>query len=872
MTVRLGSRYELHEVLGRGGSGEVWSATSPDGPVAVKVLRPELSTDAQIVDRFVAERSLLIGLKSPHIVGVRDLVIEGDRLGIVMDLVTGGDLRTRIRDEKTLRPSEAIDTMMQVLDGLAAVHAAGVVHRDLKPENILLEAGDGTNRVRVADFGIARLSSATRATRTTGLLGTPRYVAPELAIRGRVSPAVDIYAAGVTLYEMLFGRVPFDGPHPAAVLRAHTEDAPYRPANVDEALWDVVVQMLEKNPSDRPTATEAAARLQALTPTIASMDAFPALERSGGPDTDDTSTTDPHGNLTDLNGIGRRRSLGATMDPLPQPTRGRRWLIPMGAVAVLIALVAALAILRSPDPKPPTAFGFDDASQGALNVHHTWKFASSHGDELDGTMTVSTRTGRPFVNRTSALAVFPPPLSRVKFVEHAKATSMHAPSVGKAAAVSTTVMQLPVANGEVAQAFHYTVKVPRLGNGIDRLDQWSYAMRAAAATLCTSGNAPKVCDIADHLIAITFSIPSAPPIGPLQTFDASTTLQGRNKGGSLVAPGHVSGAHFRSSDPSKASVNKETGVVTGVTAGTALITARVGDLTTGALMIEVSPTSVPVVTKLSIEGPTDIRNGVAANGPQKGQIPRYAVHAQAQDGSEPTVPVVWTVEDTGVGSMNGDGSFTPDLAPGTAAKTNLRAEYVNAVGRRLSASLKITVSGSSSTVIDDRCLASPVPADCGRTTTTSVSSTTSTSTSPSTSTTSSGPSPLPDLVVSDFSWDSPVSGQCIRFHARITNQGAGPTPGGVHLGILFTIDKGTSNDHIWWEDNAAAPMPAGSFLDVTSNKGTKGSCSIDHSAWLTTPGTHSVQAWVDDISGDHPQIAESSEDNNIPAVKTFTVG
>ncbi|MDB5064170.1 MAG: serine/threonine protein kinase, partial [Chloroflexi bacterium] len=159
--------------------------------------------------------------------------------------------------------------MAQVLTGLAAVHGAGIVHRDLKPENILLDRGHGDPlRARVSDFGIARLTTGPALTRTTGLIGTPEYMAPEMAEQHDVGPPVDVYAAGIVLYELLTGRTPFRGGPAVAILRRHLDEVPARPDGLHDALWQLLSEMLVRQPELRPTAGQAAERLVALMPTL----------------------------------------------------------------------------------------------------------------------------------------------------------------------------------------------------------------------------------------------------------------------------------------------------------------------------------------------------------------------------------------------------------------------------------------------------------------------------------------------------------------------------------------------------------------------------------------------------------------------------
>lgn len=275
----LGSRYELVARLGTGAMGEVWRARDRVAglDVAAKLLRSELTNDPEIVTRFVRERSILLGLRHPGIVRVRDLVVEGDDLAIVMDLVEGGDLRGRLREAGTLQPRLAVAIVCAVLDALAVAHAAGCLHRDVKPDNVLVDgtaATFGPRDVRLSDFSIARLAQESTVM-ATGLLGTPAYMPPELFVHGTFSAASDVYAAGILLYELLAGRTPFAGPGTAhTVGNRHVSAEPPRIPVPDE-LWQLLSTMLAKDPSVRLTAAGTAEVLRALDPEVLAVPALP---------------------------------------------------------------------------------------------------------------------------------------------------------------------------------------------------------------------------------------------------------------------------------------------------------------------------------------------------------------------------------------------------------------------------------------------------------------------------------------------------------------------------------------------------------------------------------------------------------------------
>ncbi|RBY94427.1 serine/threonine protein kinase [Blastococcus sp. TBT05-19] len=275
-TRALGSRYVLERQLGSGAMGTVWAAVDQrtGGTVAAKLLRPEFARDPEILTRFVQERSILLDLVHPNVVRVRDLVVEGEDLAIVMDLVEGADLRARLRAAGTLPPAEAARITADVLEALAAAHAGGVLHRDVKPDNVLLTDEDPPG-VRLGDFSIARLAQETTV-RMTGVLGTPDYMAPEIFTAETVSAASDVYAAGILLHELLAGRAPLAGGGTGyAVANRHVTAAPPPIAGIPRELDAVLQAMLAKEPDRRPPAEAAAASLRELLPALGELPALP---------------------------------------------------------------------------------------------------------------------------------------------------------------------------------------------------------------------------------------------------------------------------------------------------------------------------------------------------------------------------------------------------------------------------------------------------------------------------------------------------------------------------------------------------------------------------------------------------------------------
>ncbi|MEL4504810.1 protein kinase [Luteococcus sp. H138] len=274
---RLGSRYRLQEMVGRGAMGEVWRGVDQNGAtVAVKLLLPQWSQDPAMIARFVQERSVLTGIRSPYVVQIRDMVVEGDAMGIVMDYVDGPDLRTHLGRVGSMAPREVSRLGANVARGLHELHGHSVVHRDIKPENVLLAGESGDWEPRLTDFGIARINDASTR-QATALVGTPNYMAPELADGAAPSPHSDLYALGILLYELCCGVTPFQG-NPLAVMQAHATLVPGRPAGLPDELWDVIAWLLRRDPTGRPQgAGQVAAALDGVSPQLVGRPPAPAL-------------------------------------------------------------------------------------------------------------------------------------------------------------------------------------------------------------------------------------------------------------------------------------------------------------------------------------------------------------------------------------------------------------------------------------------------------------------------------------------------------------------------------------------------------------------------------------------------------------------
>ncbi len=262
----LSGRYELEEIVGTGGMSVVYRAwdLKTDREVAVKVLRLEYLTDDDFVRQFNREAQAASQMSHPNIVNMYDVGQDGDTRYLVMEYVKGITLKDLIRQNGQIKPQRAIQMSLKILAGIDHAHKNHIVHRDIKPQNILV---DSEGRVKVADFGIARVVDSAANTGNGNVLGSVHYFSPEQARGAVADEKSDLYSAGVVLYEMVTGRVPFDAETPMAVALKHIQEKPEPPSKynpeVSPALDEVILKALEKEPSDRyQSAAEMATDLK----------------------------------------------------------------------------------------------------------------------------------------------------------------------------------------------------------------------------------------------------------------------------------------------------------------------------------------------------------------------------------------------------------------------------------------------------------------------------------------------------------------------------------------------------------------------------------------------------------------------------------
>ncbi|WP_432977348.1 protein kinase domain-containing protein [Dactylosporangium sp. CA-233914] len=274
-------RYRVRSRVAKGGMATVYTALDErlERTVALKIIHPAQSRDPLFVDRFTDEAKTIARLTHPNVVAVYD---QGTHQGLpylVMEYVRGRTLREVLAERRRLQPHEALAIMEQMLAAIAAAHRAGLVHRDVKPENVLVAEAPGESHnlvdgvVKVADFGLARAVEASADETGSHLMATVAYVAPELVTDGHADPRTDVYSAGIVLFEMLTGRVPYEADRPVEVAWQHVDrDVPFPSRFVPGlpgAVDDLVARATRRDPGGRPTDAGAMlAEVQAVREDI----------------------------------------------------------------------------------------------------------------------------------------------------------------------------------------------------------------------------------------------------------------------------------------------------------------------------------------------------------------------------------------------------------------------------------------------------------------------------------------------------------------------------------------------------------------------------------------------------------------------------
>jgi tRNA A-37 threonylcarbamoyl transferase component Bud32 len=351
-------KYQLLDRLGRGGMADVYKGYQPglDRYVAVKVMHPHLSEDANFITRFRREAKSVAELHHANIVQVFDFDVQADNYYMVMEYIEGGlTLKQRLQDladhGTRLSIDQTLDIIAKLADALAYAHNLGMIHRDIKPANVLLASLD---RPVLSDFGIARLLNETGLTSSGVLIGTPAYMSPEQGRGERIDGRSDIYSLGIVLYEMLTGQPPYDADTPYAIILKHIND-PLTPPHLlidpmPEVVERVVLKCLAKNPDDRFASmaelrdalrgAQSAIGTQRTTNTlqVAAATLSPQKSQPAVPPTVATPAPEP-------------------IVPESVPGQAGRGLKPAyvigGAVGVIALLIVAIVLIIAPRPPAP---------------------------------------------------------------------------------------------------------------------------------------------------------------------------------------------------------------------------------------------------------------------------------------------------------------------------------------------------------------------------------------------------------------------------------------------------------------------------------------------------------------------------------------
>jgi serine/threonine-protein kinase len=415
------ARYAIENVIGEGGMGTVYRAkhVALGRALALKVLKTDLAKEADLAARFLQEAQATAAIKHPNIVSITDFGrLPDERPYFVMELLSGRTLAALIKAGGALPPRDAARIASAIADGLEAAHAAGVVHRDMKPENVFL-LGEGASEVRVVDFGAAMMIGATRLTKAGVVFGTPHYMSPEQAAGRTVDHRADVYALGIMLYEMITGRVPFEGDTYMGVLTQHMFVAPRPPTEIVPeldgklgALEGVVLHALEKEPADRfATMREFGDAIGAAFGARGATPSWPAPSSR--------RTPLPRGIADDLElpTMGEIRERISAHDGLERRSRARTWVTVIVAVAFVV-LCAGVGVRVYSATEPVASSATPTASSSPPVI------APIATETVTPSATVAITPPPPLLSSPSPPPPLPPPM---KSAHSPHPSSTHAP-------------------------------------------------------------------------------------------------------------------------------------------------------------------------------------------------------------------------------------------------------------------------------------------------------------------------------------------------------------------------------------------------------------------------------------------------------------
>ncbi|RLP75211.1 serine/threonine protein kinase [Mycetocola tolaasinivorans] len=415
-----GGRYELVSRIAIGGMGEVWQATDSviGRTVAIKILKDEYLGDPSFLERFRSEARHAALVNHEGIANVYDYGEEEGSAFLVMELVPGEALSTVLERERVLPADRVLDIVAQTALALQAAHSAGLVHRDIKPGNLLITPD---HRVKITDFGIARIADQVPLTATGQVMGTVQYLSPEQASGHPASPSTDIYSLGIVAYEALAGKRPFTGESQVAIAMAQINEAPPElPATVAEPVRNLVFSMIAKSPADRPaSAVHVARAAQALrrgdvaaataaVPSIADGVAITgATQLIGQSDAATTLLNTPNTQRQQLFGL---EPSTAAVDVVEEPKKKSAWTWPLIALIVILTVVLGFTIFAL--LKPGAGGNDPSTSSPSPTVSDTTEEPSATPTPTETTVPVDPaqyigRPGDDVVNALSGLGLKP---------------------------------------------------------------------------------------------------------------------------------------------------------------------------------------------------------------------------------------------------------------------------------------------------------------------------------------------------------------------------------------------------------------------------------------------------------------------------------
>lgn len=463
-----GGRYELQSRIAIGGMGEVWQATDLviGRLVAIKILKDEYLGDPGFLERFRAEARHAALVNHEGIANVYDYGEEEGSAYLVMELVPGEPLSTVIEREKTLSIDKVLDIMAQTAAALQAAHSAGLVHRDIKPGNMLITP---EGRVKITDFGIARIADQVPLTATGQVMGTVQYLSPEQASGHPASPSTDIYSLGIVAYECLAGKRPFTGESQVAIAMAQiNEEPPPLPDTIAEPVRNLVYSCIAKKPADRPASAANLARAAQALRRGDLQGAAAAVPGVLGTSTAplDATTVMPR---TAATGATTVLTIPDAPEPVDQEEKKKRspWLWPLialGGVLLLVLVGGIIALTsggNSPEPTPTKT------TQSATPTKTPTKTPTATPTPTTAAINKADYVGKPLAEATAALEKLNMTVNAVKGT-----AAPSADKVGVVYDVNPTGPQVP--NGTTINVTYYdalpTAPAPSSSPQLDATD------------------------------------------------------------------------------------------------------------------------------------------------------------------------------------------------------------------------------------------------------------------------------------------------------------------------------------------------------------------------------------------------------------------